>query len=123
MEPTIALSDDGPLDRVIAPAEAQHPGQSAFRLAIEGTEAFATRVHTARRAVRSLDVQTYIWHADLTGLFLAQQLIDAGSWRCVSCYWTTWMRVQECRSPHSRHIRTSTCVCLHPLPRAPGCFV
>ena len=74
---TIALSDNGPLDRSIAPAEAQHPGQSAFRLVIEGTEAFAIRAHTARRAVRSLDVQTYIWHADLTGLFLAQQLIDA----------------------------------------------
>ena len=44
---------------------------------IEGPEAFAIRVHTARLAVRSLDVQTYIWHADLTGMFLAQQLIDA----------------------------------------------
>ena len=77
MDATIALTHDGPMDRAIAPAEAQHPGQSAFRLVIEGTEAFATRVHTARRAVRSLDVQTYIWHADLTGLFLAQQLIDA----------------------------------------------
>ena len=73
----IPLSETGPLDRSIAPVEAQHPGQSAFRLVIEGTEAFATRVHSARLAVRSLDVQTYIWHADLTGMFLAQQLIEA----------------------------------------------
>ncbi len=27
--------------------------------------------------MRSLDVQTYIWHADLTGMYLAQQLIEA----------------------------------------------
>src|SRR4030095_6814296 len=73
----IAPSENGPLDRAIAPAEAQHPGQSAFRLVIEGPEAFATRVHTARVATRSLDVQTYIWHADLTGIYLAQQLIEA----------------------------------------------
>jgi putative cardiolipin synthase len=73
----IPLSENGPLDRAIAPAEAQRPGQSAFRLVIEGPEAFAIRVHTARLAVRSLDVQTYIWHADLTGMYLAQQLIEA----------------------------------------------
>ena len=52
MDATIALSDNGPLDRSIAPAEAQHPGQSAFRLVIEGTEAFAIRAHSCppRRA-------------------------------------------------------------------------
>jgi len=73
----IAVSDGGPLDRAIAPAEAQRPGESAFRLVIEGPEAFAIRAHSARLALRSLDVQTYIWHADLTGMFLAQQLIEA----------------------------------------------
>ena len=73
----IPLSDSGPLDRAIAPAEARHPGQSAFRLVIDGPEAFAIRVHTARLAARSLDVQTYIWHADLTGMYLAQQVINA----------------------------------------------
>ena len=73
----IPLSENGQLDRAVAPAEAQHSGQSAFRLVIEGPEAFAIRVHTARIAMRSLDVQTYIWHADLTGIYLAQQLIEA----------------------------------------------
>ncbi len=73
----IPLSENGPLDRAIAPAEAQRLGQSAFRLVIEGPEAFAIRAQSARVAVRSLDVQTYIWHADLTGMFLAQQLIEA----------------------------------------------
>src|SRR4029453_9968542 len=73
----IPLSENGPLDRAIAPVEAQHPGRSAFRLVIDGPEAFAIRAHTARVATRSLDVQTYIWHADLTGMYLAQQLIEA----------------------------------------------
>ena len=64
-----------PLDRTLSPAEAQHPGESGFRLVIEGMEAFVIRAHSAQLAARSLDVQTYIWHADTTGLFLAQQLL------------------------------------------------
>ena len=34
-------------------------------------------MQSARMAVRSLDVQTYIWHADLTGKFLASQLLES----------------------------------------------
>jgi cardiolipin synthase C len=67
----------GALDQQIAALEARHPDQSAFRLVVDGPEAFITRVQSARRATRSLDVQTYIWHADLTGKFLAQTLIEA----------------------------------------------
>ena len=65
------------LDQIIAPAEGRHPGESGFRLVKEGTEAFVTRVQSARLAERSLDVQTYIWHADLTGRFVARQLLEA----------------------------------------------
>ena len=36
-----------------------------------------TRMQGARAAVRSLDVQTYIWHADITGIFLAEQLLES----------------------------------------------
>src|SRR5262245_27093670 len=68
---------EGQLDVPILEAETQHPGQSAFRLVIEGPEAFVTRVHSARLAARSLDVQTYIWHADLSGMYLARELIAA----------------------------------------------
>lgn len=35
------------------------------------------RVRSARMAARSLDVQTYIWHADPTGLYLAHIMIEA----------------------------------------------
>jgi cardiolipin synthase C len=65
------------LDAATAPLEAQHPGQSAFRLVSEGPEAFAIRARTAAVAGRSLDVQTYIWHDDLTGSYLAWRLLEA----------------------------------------------
>jgi len=66
-----------PLDREFAAGEAAHPGQSAFRLLVDGTDAFAARLQSARLAERSLDVQTYIWHADLTGRLLAHELLEA----------------------------------------------
>lgn len=65
------------LDRLSAPQEAAHPGQSAFRLLAAGTEAFVVRAKSAQIAGRSIDVQTYIWHADLTGGFLAGTLLQA----------------------------------------------
>ncbi len=43
----------------------------------EGPEAFALRARSAQVAGRSLDVQTYIWHDDLTGAFLAHRLLEA----------------------------------------------
>ena len=57
--------------------EDAHPGQSGFRLLSDGSEAFVVRMQSARLAARSLDVQTYIWHADLTGAYLAQALLEA----------------------------------------------
>ena len=77
MEPAISFESTAPLDRAFASAEASHPGESAFRLLVDGTEAFVVRMHSARLAVRSLDVQTYIWNADLTGKFLANQLLES----------------------------------------------
>jgi putative cardiolipin synthase len=67
----------GALTERIAPSEAAHPGQSGFRLVSDGTEAFVVRMQSARAAARSLDVQTYIWHNDLTGILLAQQLLES----------------------------------------------
>jgi cardiolipin synthase C len=77
MQPAISVESTAPLDRAFAGAEARHPGESAFRLLADGIEAFVVRMHSARMAVRSLDVQTYLWHADLTGKFLAHQLLES----------------------------------------------
>ncbi|HSN71870.1 MAG TPA: phospholipase D family protein [Steroidobacteraceae bacterium] len=65
------------LDQLIAPVEVEHPGESGFVLLKDGPEAFVVRARTAQLAGRSIDVQTYIWHADLTGTFLALQLVAA----------------------------------------------
>lgn len=76
-ESALPIAQTTDLDRLLESQEASHPGQSAFRLVKEGPEAFASRAQSARMAGRSLDVQTYIWHADLTGLYLAGELLRA----------------------------------------------
>jgi cardiolipin synthase C len=77
VEAAVPVATGTPLDGTIAPAEAMHPGESGFRLVNDGPEAFAIRARTALAAGRSLDVQTYIWNDDLTGGFLAYQLLAA----------------------------------------------
>jgi cardiolipin synthase C len=69
--------NDAALDRMFSAAEIQHSGASGFRLVVEGVEAFVTRMQSAHLAERSIDVQTYIWHEDPTGLMLARQLLQA----------------------------------------------
>jgi cardiolipin synthase C len=76
-EAAIAPATGGRLGELISAAEAHHPGQSGFRLVKQGTEAFLVRMQSARLAARSLDVQCYIWHADLTGIYLGQQLLES----------------------------------------------
>jgi putative cardiolipin synthase len=66
-----------PLDQGIDPLLSAHAGESGFRLVSDGVEAFALRAFSARAAGRSLDVQTYIWHDDLTGKLLARELLAA----------------------------------------------
>jgi len=75
----IAPAEGGELDRQISPAEDRHPGESGFRLIREGTQAFVVRMQSAQLAARSLDVQTYIWHADVTGVYLAGVLLESAN--------------------------------------------
>jgi putative cardiolipin synthase len=75
MELATPIASTTSLDRVFGRAEAEHAGQSAFRLLIQGDEAFVARMQSAHMAERTVDVQTYIWHADLTGKSLAHQLL------------------------------------------------
>ena len=69
---SLALPDTETADSRLARAtstEAQaHPGQSGVLMLADGREAFATRMLLAEAAERSLDVQVYIWHGDLTAL-------------------------------------------------------
>ncbi len=77
LEAAQPIAADTELDRRIAPLEANRPDASAFRLVSEGSEAFVLRAGTAMAAERSLDVQTYIWHSDMTGIALADKILDA----------------------------------------------
>jgi len=77
LESAVPAGSGTALDELIADAESRRRGESGFRLVREGPEAFAIRSRTAALAERSLDVQTYIWHDDLTGRYLALRLLDA----------------------------------------------
>jgi len=61
------------LDREIVPLLAQQPGKTGAILVPDGLDAFAARAISARRAGRSLDLQYYIWHDDLTGRLLGRE--------------------------------------------------
>lgn len=65
------------LDRVLAPQLAQRPGHSGTALIDDNLEAFALRALSAREAGRSLDLQYYIWHNDVTGRLLVRELLRA----------------------------------------------
>ena len=74
--PSKAYADTGDamLGRAIAPRAAAHPGLSGFHTLREARDAFAARALLARAAERSIDAQYYIWHADLTGGLLFDEL-------------------------------------------------
>jgi putative cardiolipin synthase len=65
------------IDDALTGRENANPGASGFHLVADNMEAFALRLVSAKLAGRSLDVQTYIWHADLTGAAIAHALLAA----------------------------------------------
>ncbi len=73
---THALTDtaDSPLGRAVQPRVQAHPGHTGIHLLGQSNDAFAARMLLAHRAERSLDVQYYIWHDDLTGTLLFEAL-------------------------------------------------
>ena len=65
------------LGHATEPLMQAHPGLSGVLALPEGREAIATRMLLPEAAQRSLDVQYYIWHLDLTGTFLMRALLAA----------------------------------------------
>jgi putative cardiolipin synthase len=61
------------IDRELAPMLAANPGKTGALLLSDGLDAYAARAMTAQKAGRSLDLQYYIWHDDLTGRLLARE--------------------------------------------------
>ena len=68
---------DTRLGRAVAPAVAAHPGLSGIHPLNDARDAFAARVLLADVAERSLDIQYYIWHGDLSGRLLFAAVRDA----------------------------------------------
>jgi cardiolipin synthase C len=66
-------ADATELDRELAPLLAEHPGKTGALLVVDGVDAFAARAPSAQKAGRSLDLQYYIWHDDLTGRLLGRE--------------------------------------------------
>ncbi len=60
-----------------APYLSKYPGKSGFWLLGSGLDAFAARVMLADAAERSIDVQYYLYHDDVTGKILTYRLLDA----------------------------------------------
>lgn len=58
------------LGRAHAAGSLAHPGKSGVHALADGRNAFAARVLLAQAAERTLDVQYYIWHKDMTGTLL-----------------------------------------------------
>ncbi len=67
-------SADTRLGRKIAPLLQAHPGKSGIVPLSRGLDAFAARAALADAAERSLDVQYYIWHDDVSGGLLFDAL-------------------------------------------------
>ena len=65
------------LGRDIQPLVEAHPGLSGFHVLNDGVDAFATRLRIIRAAEKSIDAQYYIWHTDLTGNAMYNQLLHA----------------------------------------------
>lgn len=62
------------LGKADARLSAAHPGKTGIHTLPNPREAFAVRALLAQAAQRSLDIQYYIWHKDLTGTLLFESL-------------------------------------------------
>ena len=65
------------LGKEIQARAVNHPGTSGFYLLPTGIDAFATRARLIDRAEKTLDLQYYLFHDDLTGKFIFDRIIAA----------------------------------------------
>jgi len=70
-------ADDSRIGRGVAPLVADHFGKSGFLPLANGLDAFVARLALAEAADKTLDVQYYLFHDDVTGRLLAGYLIKA----------------------------------------------
>lgn len=71
---SVSEAHDTSLGRAFAPQARAHPGKSGIYSLADAHDAFAARVLLTRSAEKTLDVQSYIWHDDVTGTLLLEEL-------------------------------------------------
>ena len=74
-----ALQDTAttPLGQAVAPEAARHPGLTGIEPIADGRVALGMRLALLRAATRSIDIQTFIWHADNSGTLLYEEVLRA----------------------------------------------
>lgn len=105
--PSVALSrpEGTNLGKEVQPLVAKHRGASGFYLLPSGLDAFLSRVLLIDAAEKTLDLQYYIFQADLTGKFMLDRILAAAErgvrvrlliddWR-VSAEMDRWLTVME----------------------------
>lgn len=65
--------------KAISTRSENHPGLSGVHPLPDPLDAFASRFLLIRQAEQTLDVQYYIWRADMTGTLLMEELLDAAN--------------------------------------------
>ncbi|MBN3764403.1 phospholipase D family protein [Burkholderia sp. Ac-20365] len=70
-------TQDTRLAIAFTPQEQRHPDETAFHLLPDAVDALVARLVLAEAADRTLDLQYYIWHDDLTGRGLASAVLRA----------------------------------------------
>ena len=74
-----ALQDTAstPLGQAIAPEAARHPGLTGVEPIGDGRVALGMRLALLRAATRSIDIQTFIWRDDHSGILLFEEIVRA----------------------------------------------
>lgn len=77
--PSAYITDTGdtPLGRGVGHLSRDQGNRSGIHQLNDGRDAFAARILLARAAVRSLDIQYYIWHGDRSGTLLLEAIRQA----------------------------------------------
>ena len=73
----ITDTDDTALGLRSITVRQERPDESRFIPVIDGVDAFYIRAALAIKAERSLDIQYFLWHKDLTGQILLKLVLDA----------------------------------------------
>ncbi len=111
---TLEHTADTRLGRAVLPLARAHPGTSGVVPLADGRDAFAARVLLADAAERTLDVQYYIWHDDMSGTLLFDALrraADRGVRVRLLLDDNNTARARRHCSPRSTRTRTSRCGC------------